>query len=258
MLMGRDGCLPRDTGPDLRKRDGTGAIVLDFYGTLARATRWVAVDEVLAEHGVELDEQVRRTFWNDGLDGVEHLEHSHSRDHYVAWQQERLLAMLSETDLHPGEYDEVVGKLRAGNERRVLEAYDESAAVLTTLRERGLALAICSNWDWDLAQAVDEAGLTDLVDLVVSSAWAGARKPHPRIFGHTLDKLGVEPAEVLFVGDTWGPDVVGPRAFGMTPVYLRRSGHWPDDTAPHDLDESVVVAPDLNVLLQLVPEGSTP
>jgi len=233
------------------------AVLLDFYGTLARATRWVAVDEILAEHGVELADHVRQAYWNDGLDGIEHLEHSGSRDHYVAWQRERLLAMLSETDLHPGEYDEVLGKLRAGNEARVLEAYEETAEVLGSLRDRGATLAICSNWDWDLAEAVDEAGINELVDVVVSSAWAGARKPHPRIFHHTLDKVGADPEDVLFVGDTWGPDVVGPRAFGMTPVYLRRIGHWPDDTAPRDLDESVVVASDLRILLELVPEGST-
>ena len=156
--MGRDGCPPRETGPDLRKRDGTGAIFLDFYGTLARATEWVSVDVVLAEHGVELDDELRDRYWNDGLDGIEHLEHSQSRDHYVAWQRERILSMLSETDLHPGEYEEVLAKLRAGNEARRLEAYDEVRDVLTELRGRGLTLAICSNWDWDLAEAVDEAG----------------------------------------------------------------------------------------------------
>lgn len=238
------GCVPR--------LGSVQAVLLDFYGTLARATRWVAVDEVLAEHGVELDEEVRKGFWNDGLDGIEHLEHSQSRDHYVAWQQERLLAMLSETDLHPGEYDVVVQKLRDGNAARVLEAYDETADVLRELRARGITLAICSNWDWDLAEAVEEAGVTDLVDVVVSSAWAGARKPHPRIFGHTLEKVGVDPEDVVFVGDTWGPDVVGPRAMGMTPVYLRRDGHWPDDTAPRDLDETIVVAPDLRILVDMV------
>ena len=120
--MGRDGCLPRDTGPDLHKRGGFEACLLDFYGTLARATEWVSVDVVLAEHGVELDDELRERYWNDGLDGIEHLEHSQSRDHYVAWQRERILSMLSETDLHPGEYEEVLAKLRAGNESRRLEA----------------------------------------------------------------------------------------------------------------------------------------
>ncbi|MBM3672119.1 MAG: HAD family hydrolase [Actinobacteria bacterium] len=227
------------------------AVLLDFYGTLARATRWVSVDEVLAEHGVELAEEIRRRFWQGELDGIEHLEQSRSREHYMAWQQERLLAMLSETDLHHGEYELVREKLRAGNEQRTIEAYDEVPEVLAKLRGCGLQLAICSNWDWDLAEAVEEAGLTDAFDVIVSSAWAGARKPHPRIFEHTLAKIGVLPGEVVFVGDTWGPDVIGPRAYGMRPVYLRREGHWPDDTAPDDLtEEGVVIGPDLHTVFE--------
>jgi putative hydrolase of the HAD superfamily len=249
--MGRDSRQRSDIASDLRTRGAIQAILLDFYGTLARATQWVSIDVVLAEHGIELTDDVRDRWWNDGMDGIEHHDHSQSRDHYVAWQRQRLLAMLAETDVHPGEYEEILEKLRQGNETRVLEAYPETLDVLTELRARDLRLAICSNWDWDLAEAVDEAGLTDAVDVVVSSAWAGARKPHPLIFEHTLAKIGVEPARVLFAGDTWGPDVVGPRAAGMTPVYLRRDGHWPDDTAPTELDRDVVPAPDLRTLLEL-------
>ena len=52
------------------------------------------------------------------MDGIEHLEHSRSRDHYVAWQRERILSMLSETDLHPGEYDEVLAREREVREQR--------------------------------------------------------------------------------------------------------------------------------------------
>lgn len=231
----------------------TQAVLFDFYGTLAHATRWVSVDEILAEHGVEMPEEIRRRFWQGELDGMEHLEHSQSRDHYVAWQRRRLLSMLSETDLHPGEYEVVTNKLHEGNAQRVLEAYPEALEVLDEVRARGLQLAICSNWDWDLAEAVEETGLTDAVDVIVSSAWAGARKPHPRIFEHTLSKLCVEPTAVLFVGDTWGPDVVGPQAFGMQPMYLQREGHWPDDTAPADFaDQGVAMGPDLRSLMELV------
>ena len=100
--------------------------------------------------------------------------------------------------------------------------------MLRELRDRGLTLAICSNWDWDLEPAVAETGLDGWFDTLVSSAWAGARKPHPRIYRYLLDQTGLDPAEILFVGDTWGPDVVGPLAAGMTPAYLERDGHWPD------------------------------
>jgi putative hydrolase of the HAD superfamily len=231
----------------------TEAVIFDFYGTLARATKWVAVDEVLAEHGIEMPDEIRKRWWQGELDGVEHLEHSQSRDHYVAWQRQRLLSMLAETDLHPGEYEIVTKKLQEGNAQRVIEAYPEVLDVLTELRSRGLPLAICSNWDWDLAEPVEEAGVTECFDVIVSSAWAGARKPHPMIFEHTLAKLDVSPSNVIFVGDTWGPDVVGPQAVGMQPMYLQRDGHWPDETAPADFaDVGVAMGPDLRTVLELV------
>jgi putative hydrolase of the HAD superfamily len=228
------------------------AVLLDFYGTVARATHWVSIDEVLAEHGYELPPDALHRWWNEGVDGIEHLEHSQSRDHYVAWQQERLLAMLAESDVHPGEYEMIVEKLRTGSSQRVLEAYPEVPGALRELRARGLRLAICSNWDWDLAEAIDEVELTDLVDVQVSSAWAGARKPHPRIFRYTLDKLGVSADDALYVGNTWGPDVEGPRAIGMTPAYLSRDDHWPDPGAPDETDGSgVAVLRDLRGVLEL-------
>jgi putative hydrolase of the HAD superfamily len=235
---------------------GVQAVVFDFYGTLGRATKWVSVDAVLSDHGIDLSEETRNVWWNQGIDGIDHAEHSGSRDDYVAWQRRRLLAMLAETDLHPGEYDVVVEKLQEGSAQRVLETYPETHEVLAALRARGVRLAVCSNWDWDLHEALGEVGLGDSFDVVVSSAWAGARKPHPRIFADTLEKLGTSAESVVFVGDTWGPDVVGPRSFGMRAVYLQRDGHWPDPTAPSDLTaQDVTLAPDLRTLVELV---STP
>jgi putative hydrolase of the HAD superfamily len=134
---------------------------------------------------------------------------------------------------------------------RRIDAYDEVAQVLSELRERGLALAICSNWDWDLVQAVEAAGLLGSVDVTVSSAWVGARKPHPRIYRHTLERLGVAPEDALFVGDNWACDVEGPRALGMRAVYVRRPHCPPDRTLPDDHERHADVrrVTDLTALL---------
>lgn len=226
--------------------------VFDFYGTLGHATNWLSIDTVLDEHGYELPEAVRNRWWFESeIEGLDHGEHSADQAAYERWQRTRLLGMLAECDVHPGEYEAIVDKLRGGKSTRVLEPYPESAAVLAELRARGVQIAVCSNWDWDLSEAIAEVGLTDAVDVVVSSAWAGARKPHPRIYEHTLALAGADPAHSLFVGDTWGPDVVGPRAFGMTPVYLLRVDHWPDPTAPPEPAAEALCANDLTVVLTL-------
>lgn len=229
------------------------AVVFDFYGTLGHAVEWLSLDTVLAEHGYELPEDVRRRWWFESEhDGIVHVEHSVDEMAYERWQRNRLLGMLAECDVHPGEYEVIVEKLRAGRSTRILQAYPEAAEVLAALRERGLRLAVCSNWDWDLTEALDEVGLRQAVDVIVSSAWAGARKPHPLIFEHTLAKLGTEPERTLFVGDTWGPDVVGPRALGITPLYLLRVDHWPDPTAPEEPAAEARCANDLRAVLDLV------
>jgi len=208
------------------------AVMFDFYGTLARATRAVDLGELLARHGHDLPEHLHDMWWSGDLDGIEHHAPSRSRVHYVAWQRERLHALLDAADVHPGERAEVLDELEAGRADRVLEAYPEVPGVLAELRASDLAIVVCSNWDWDLVAAVEEAGLPDCFDVLMSSAWAGARKPHPRIYEHTLAVAGLDAGSVLFVGDTWGPDVEGPRAAGMACAYLERVGHWPDPSAP--------------------------
>jgi putative hydrolase of the HAD superfamily len=209
------------------------AVLFDFYNTLAETTNWgPSWEELVGELGYDLPADVRERWWNDGIDGTEHDEHSVSRDHYIAWQQSRVRSMLGECGVPVATQDVLIERVREIGAHNRIDAYAEVEPVLRELRGRGVALAICSNWDWDLHEAVESAGLTGSVDVVVSSAWVGARKPHPRIYAHTLERLGVAPEDALFVGDTWACDVDGPRAAGMRSIYLRRTHLGVDHTAP--------------------------
>jgi putative hydrolase of the HAD superfamily len=235
------------------------AVVFDFYGTLAETRDWgPSWEQLIEEMGYALDPDVKDRWWNDGIDGIEHDEHSRSRDHYVAWQQARVRSMLDAYRIPACDQDILIARVREIGGHRRIEAYDEVIDVLAELRAAGFALAICSNWDWDLLEALESAGINDAVDVTVSSAWVGARKPHPRIFRHTVDRLGIAPEETLFVGDTWTCDVDGPRAAGLRPVYLRRPHFGPDHTAPtdHHEQDDVHRAHDLRAVLDLVGDGA--
>jgi len=229
------------------------AVLFDFYGTLAESDgTGLRVADVLTEHGYELPDDIARRYWQDGLDGIEHDEHSVSREHYVAWQTRRLHDLLGECGVGRDAADAIITRLQAQSARPKMRAYDDAAEVLANLRTRGVVVAVCSNWDWDLAEAVDEAGLTAHVDVLISSAWVGARKPHSRIYTHALTELDREPDAVLFVCDTWNCDVDGPLAHCMRPIYVRRSHREPDFTAPETIPSDVVVLPDLRGIVDLL------
>lgn len=93
--------------------------------------------------------------------------------------------------------------------------------VLTGLRRRGLAIAIVSNWDCSLGETLAPLGLSELVDLVVTSAEVGAAKPDPRIFHYALEGLAAVPGRALHIGDE-ECDRTGALAAGMrfTPAPL--------------------------------------
>ncbi len=230
------------------------AVLFDFYGTLARAVAWgPTVGEVLARWGVALEPDAKARWDWEAADGVDHGEHSSDRDRYVAWEMARLRRLAEGCRVPPADLDEVVGELYASSKQFTLEAYEEVPDVLRRLRDLGVTVAVCSNWDWDLDRALDGAGLAHLIDHVVTSAQAGARKPHPRIYQKTLEQCGVTAAEALFVGDSWGPDVEGPLAAGLRPAHVWRNGIEPP---PQPVVDPVRRVQDLRGVLDLVREAT--
>jgi putative hydrolase of the HAD superfamily len=63
-----------------------------------------------------------------------------------------------------------------------------------------------------------------MLDGVVTSAEAGARKPSAAIFERALGLAGVGGGDAIHIGDSLEEDVAGARAAGIEPVLLRRDG----------------------------------
>ncbi|MGH9276551.1 MAG: HAD family hydrolase [Acidimicrobiales bacterium] len=209
--------------------DTCKAVLFDFYGTLARAVSWgPRVEDVLARRGLAIDPDARARWDAEGGDGVDHLEHSVSRERYVAWEWTRLCRLIEGCGAPVADVTDVAADVYRAMKTFTLAAYEEVPGVLARLRQEGVTVAVCSNWDWDLDRALEGSGLADLVDVAVTSAQAGARKPHPHIYRVTLERCGVAPADAVFVGDTWYPDVEGPLAAGLRPIHVWR----PEDGRP--------------------------
>jgi epoxide hydrolase-like predicted phosphatase len=63
-------------------------------------------------------------------------------------------------------------------------------------------LAVLSNSPPGLARWLDQWGILDLFDTVFCSGDEGVKKPDPAAFEITLERLGVAPAEAVFIDDT--------------------------------------------------------
>jgi putative hydrolase of the HAD superfamily len=100
----------------------------------------------------------------------------------------------------------------------------DARSALARLRELGLTLVCVSNWDVSLPEVLERAGLGGLLDAVISSAGAGARKPDPAIFRAALEFAGCTPGEALHVGDTPEEDIAGAQAAGIPALLLDRAG----------------------------------
>jgi putative hydrolase of the HAD superfamily len=79
--------------------------------------------------------------------------------------------------------------------------YPDAAEVLRALRERGIKVGVVSNIGWDLRPVFRAHGLDPYVDGYVLSYEHGIQKPDPRLFKTACAALGVEPRDVLMVGD---------------------------------------------------------
>ena len=102
------------------------------------------------------------------------------------------------------------------------QVLSSAQAMLVSLRRRGLKTGIVAN-SWPeparlLRADVERYGLASELDVQVWSEEVGARKPEPEIFIHALDRLGVDPVDALFVGDSLENDVQGAGDVGMTTV----------------------------------------
>ena len=75
-----------------------------------------------------------------------------------------------------------------------------------------------SNFAWRLSDLIDQLGLVEWLDLVVTSAQAGYRKPANRRSAQALARLGAEPSESLYVGDDPVCDRDGARGAGLMPL----------------------------------------
>jgi 2-haloacid dehalogenase len=109
-----------------------------------------------------------------------------------------------------------------------LLAFSDAKETLADLKSRGMRTAILSNGSAAMLRtAVESAKIGHLLDLVLSVDEVGVYKPHPRVYGLAVDRLGVPASAIAFSSsNAW--DAYGASSFGMRVIWCNRYQQRPE------------------------------
>ncbi|MDP1869757.1 MAG: haloacid dehalogenase type II [Bradyrhizobium sp.] len=189
------------------------AIVFDAYGTLYDIQSVAAVTEAAYPGHGEMITQIWR---------IKQLEYTWLRslmrryEDFSIITRDSLAYTLRVLGLR---YDE--GAFERIMEKYLhLDMYPDANAALAAMKDR--KLAILSNGSTDmLAALVRNSGLDHVLDATISIDTKRIFKPSPEAYSLIEDRLGMRPAEVLFVSSNpW--DACGAKAFGLNVAWIER------------------------------------
>jgi putative hydrolase of the HAD superfamily len=201
------------------------AILFDLFHTLASVpppalAGEIPVSQILGVSGAEW----HRLYYDDDVlgrclghveDGVEAMRRvAHMLD--PAIDEARILA--------------AVESRRRRFELGLVEIEKPILDALDRLRAAGVKTALVSDAGADDVESWDRSPLKPRLDATLFSYRLGVRKPDPRIYGHALEALGVQPRDAFFVGDGGSDEHRGARAVGVTPILVTRfvELYWPE------------------------------
>ena len=130
-----------------------------------------------------------------------------------------------------------------------LTAFPDVKPGLEALKRRGLRLAILSNGEPKMLEAAARsAGISELLDGILSVEEVQVFKPSPRVYHLVPERLGVRPAEVGFVSSN-GWDVAGAASAGLETFWIQRRAAEPMEELGYPPDHTVRTITDLPALL---------
>jgi 2-haloacid dehalogenase len=210
------------------------AVVFDAYGTLFDVYSIGALAEQLYPgHGAAIS-----VLWRDKQIDYTRLitmsdphRQEGSRYYQSFWDITRSALHYTlerfQLDAQPEHLDALMGQYAK------LTPFAENLGVLQGLKERGITTAILSNGSPDMLHtAVASAGMTALIDHVISVDPLRLFKTAPEAYALVQTSIPVKTEEILFVSSN-GWDALGATWFGFTTLWVNRQ-HLPFEAiGPH-------------------------
>jgi FMN phosphatase YigB (HAD superfamily) len=215
------------------------AITFDLWNTILRDTpdfdevrkeaRMIDFDRILRSHGHNLDLFALYTAYDKSRVRIEDVWSTNAE--VVTREQIQMILELAKEGFSRNLDDKVFLELEAAYGGALFKnppaLDDEIAGILKTCRKKELRIGLICNTGRSsgkfLTMALERLDIADLFDAMTYSDEIGIRKPDPKIFQATLEKLGSTPDKTVHVGDELSADVLGAKNAGLSTVWLNRN-----------------------------------
>ena len=160
-------------------------------------------------------------------------------------------AWLPESGERTARHDALVEYLYSGLQRNM----SHTRQILVQLRDRGIPMALVSNFYGNVEIVLEEMQIRDFFCDVIESAQVGIRKPDPRLYALGVEALRkkvlpqqIQESDVLVVGDSISKDILPAKSLGCKTAWFKGEG-WKKEPVDETIPDFVVK--DLQDVIQL-------
>lgn len=216
--------------------DNLKGIIFDYGGTIdSRGVHWSEVIwDGYCHAGVPVSKQDFRdsyVYAERELARTRHIRPQHNFYDLLLIKMQIELGNLAELGKLPqqaaAQYAEPVAQYCYEQARSSVE---EARPVLEALHSR-YPMVLVSNFYGNVETVLADFDLRRYFKQIIESAVVGVRKPDPRIFMLGVEALGLQPGEVLVVGDSYKKDIVPAESIGCHVLWLKGKGWTAEEDA---------------------------
>lgn len=205
-------------------------IIFDYGGTLdTDGVHWFHIfRQAYAEHLPSVTEERLRKAYVYAERYLATHRVIEPADDFLAMLSKKVEIQLSELKV---ESEDLKAKIAWYCDALVRSNMEETRQVLEVLSAH-YPLVLVSNFYGNIHAVLQAYGIDGYFKEVVESAVVGIRKPDPQIFALGVESLGLQPEEVVVIGDSYNKDIAPAHSIGCHTVWIKGQGWNVDDDSP--------------------------
>lgn len=211
-------------------------IIFDYGGTIdSRGDHWSEVIwRAFCQENVNVDKQIFRDAYVYAERELAKVRHIMPDDNFLVLLQKKMrieMQWLADNGfISQNEADKKAPLVARRCYDAARECVDEARPVLEKLHD-AYPMVLVSNFYGNVEAVLTDFGLRHLFKAVIESAVVGVRKPDPQIFRLGVDALGLQPYQVVVVGDSMKKDILPAESIGCHVAWIKGKGWTAEEDA---------------------------